>query len=162
VKKKLALIIAIIFIASLGVFFVGRGKPAPEPEAKKTKKPVVTSIDELPETDRPVISLSSRPDGKELTLEITNLKNFDTVEYELTYLTEGVQRGVIGNVDLEAGKTNLTRDLLLGTCSRGKCRYDTNVTGGTLTITFRGPKSYKFTQDFSLETQKGKVVVIME
>lgn len=160
---KKALIIFILFILLLGIFFLlTRPKQEPIPTPKKTKKPVVAMIDELAEGDRPVVALSSRPDGRELTLKIDNLKNFETVEYELIYLTEGVQRGVIGDVDLKPGQTNFSRNLLLGTCSRGKCRYDTNVTGGTLTVTFRGPKSYKYVQDFTLSKTAGKYAVEME
>lgn len=163
-KKKLPIILvacSLIFLL-IFVFFLRSRKKEPAKEIKKEEKQAVRLIEVLPESERPVVSLTSRPDGRELTLEIENIKNIKTIEYELVYLTEGVQRGVIGSIDLKEGEGSITRKLLLGTCSRGVCRYDKNVTGGTLTITFRGPKTYKFIKDFKLEKEKGKTIVVME
>lgn len=162
-RKYLPYIVAVFLVVVLGVVFVSRSKKEAPEEPKKQRRPtIVLPIDQLPENERPVIALASRPDGKELTLKVENLKNFTTVEYELTYLTEGVQRGVIGTVQLKEGESSFSRNLLLGTCSRGVCRFDENVTGGTLSVTFRGEKTYKFLQDFKLEKEKGKRVVVME
>lgn len=162
-KKWFLLVIPLLLIAGLIFVFLAPSSKEPQEEVKKEKEtPKVFPIDQLTESERPEVTLTARPDGKELTLKIENLKNIKTVEYELTYLTEGVQRGVIGTVQVEVGENSLTRDLLLGTCSRGVCRYDKNVTGGTLTVTFRGEKTYKFVKDFTLETEKGKTVVVME
>lgn len=163
-KKKLPVILALLILGILVVFavFSFSGKKETVEEVEKPKEPKVMSIDQLPEDDRPVVSLTSRPDGKELILTIENIQNIRIIEYELVYLTGDVQRGVIGSISVSGGEDEVSRDLLLGTCSRGVCRYDENVTGGTLTITFRGEKSYKFVKDFSLEKEKNKTVVVME
>lgn len=168
-KKKLPIILILIFgfvviLLVFGFILLSKKEEPPKEEKKpeKLEKLNVISIDKLPESERPVVSLTSRPDGKELTLKIENIKNIKTIEYELVYLTEGVQRGVIGSVALKEEEESVNRDLLLGTCSRNVCRYDENVTGGTLTITFRGEKTYKFIKDFKLEKEKGKTVVVME
>ena len=162
-KKLVYGAIALILILVLGFVVVSRSKDEPVQEVKKEKVSSVFSIDELSEDERPVIILSSRPDGKELTLKIENIKKrMKTIEYELIYLTEDVQRGVIGTIELQEGEDSVSRDLLLGTCSRGVCRYDEGVTGGTLTVTFRNEKTYKFVKDFQLEKEKNKTVVVME
>lgn len=151
-KKKLPILLLACFLVLLllFVFFIRSQKKETPGETKKEKTSTIISIDKLPESERPIVSLTSRPDGRELTLSIENLKNIKTVEYELVYLTEGVQRGVIGSVSLKQGETSLSRNLLLGTCSRGVCRYDKDVTGGTLTVIFRNQKTYKFVKDFNL------------
>lgn len=163
-KKSLPIILfACVFILLFFfVFFLRSQKQEAPSEIKKEKASSIISIDRLPESERPIVSLTARPGGKELTLEIENIKKIENVEYELVYLTEGVQRGVIGSVRLKEGEDSVTRDLLLGTCSRGVCRYDKNVTGGTLTVTFRGQKTYKFIKDFKLKKEKGKTIVVME
>jgi hypothetical protein len=163
-KKKLPVILVLFVLGGLVVFAVTSfsGKEETVKEVEKPKESKVISIDKLSESERPVVALTSRPDGRELTLTIENIQNIETIEYELVYLTGGVQRGVIGSISVSERDDKVSRDLLLGTCSRGVCRYDENVTGGTLTITFRGEKSYKFVKDFSLEKEKNKTVVVME
>ena len=88
--------------------------------------------------ERPYVTLTPRTDGHELKLEIENLKDVQTVEYELVYLAGDLSRGVIGSVDPK-GETSISRDLLLGSCSKNVCKYDEGVTEGTLTLRFRGP-----------------------
>jgi hypothetical protein len=122
----------------------GRATPTPTPEK---------IITEVPLAERPYVSLTPRADGRELTLNITNIKNASSLEYELSYLSNDLSRGVIGTVDV-GGSDKLTRQLLLGSCSKNTCKYDENVTEGSLTLRFRGSVgTEKFTADFHL--QKG-------
>ncbi|MBL7159374.1 hypothetical protein ISS85_02790 [Candidatus Microgenomates bacterium] len=161
-KKLVYGAIALILILILGFVVVSRSKKEPVQEVKKEKVSSVFSIDELSEDERPVIILSSRPDGKELTLEVNNLQNISVVEYELIYFTEGGRPGLIGTINLKPDEDSFSRKLLLGTCSSGVCRYDEGVTGGTLTVIFRAEKNYKLIKDFTLEKEKNKTVVVME
>jgi hypothetical protein len=95
--------------------------------------------------------LTPRADGKEFTMDISRIKNAQTIEYELVYLSQGLSRGVIGSIDLR-GETSISRKLLLGTCSRNVCKYDEGVNEGTLTLRFRGPEgARKFTTEFHLQ-----------
>ncbi|MFZ5366451.1 MAG: hypothetical protein ACOZBZ_04170 [Patescibacteria group bacterium] len=124
-----------IFLGALilfGVFFwflKGRQTPGTG-TSTPTQAPVLLE-------ERPYVTLTPRTDGHELKLEIENLKNVQTVDYELVYLAGDVSRGVIGSVDLE-GENSLSRDLLLGSCSKNVCKYDEGVSEGTLTLRFRG------------------------
>lgn len=101
-------------------------------------------VRELAIVERPFASLTPTKDGQELALFITSFPpNSRTLEYELTYQADAqapntgrVLQGVPGSVDL-TGKTSLSRDLTLGTCSSGKCRYDKNIDEVTLTLRFR-------------------------
>lgn len=103
--------------------------------------------------DRPFVSLTPRGDGRELTLAISNIKNAEKVEYELVYLSNDISRGVVGSFDLK-GETSMERKLLLGSCSKNVCKYDENVSEGTLTLRLRGTgATQKYISDFVL--QKG-------
>jgi len=154
-KKKLPIIIGIVvFVLLLIVGFIWwRGK-----RAKEAELPAPTPEGVLLETtleERPFVSLTPRTDGREFTLQISRIKNTKTIEYELVYLTQGLSRGVIGSIDLK-GESTISRKLLLGTCSRGVCKYDEDVTEGTLTLRFRGPEgTKKLVADFHLQ-QGGK------
>ncbi|MDP3954839.1 MAG: hypothetical protein Q8Q15_00560 [bacterium] len=130
--KKLLPVIIVIIIALAGVFYVATGSQKPETPKEETVKETV-----LPIGERPYVSLTPRDDGHELTMEITGIVDVDTVEYELVYLAEGVSRGGVGSGDLKGG-SSFTRKVLFGTCSKNVCRYDEGVTGGTLTLRFRG------------------------
>lgn len=155
-KKNLPIILGIVIFVLLllgGSFIWWRAKraregqlPSPIPEGRL----IETALEE-----RPYVTLTPRTDGREFTLEISRIKNAETIEYELVYLTRGLSRGVIGSIDLQ-GETTISRKLLLGTCSRGVCKYDEDVTEGSLTLRFRSPEGVrKFVSDFHLQ-QGGK------
>lgn len=154
-KKKLPFIvgIAIFFLLLGGIFIWWRGKraretplPSPAPEGQL----IETTLEE-----RPYVTMTPRTDGQEFTLEIARIKNAESIDYELIYLTQGLSRGVIGSIDLK-GESVYSRKVLLGTCSRGVCKYDEDVTDGTLTLKFRRTEGVrKFTSDFHLQ-QGGK------
>lgn len=148
-KKNLPIVIifvgALILFGLLFWFLKGR-KISPETgQITPTLAPVAIE-------ERPYVTLTPRADGHELKLEIINIKDTNTVEYELVYLAGDVSRGVIGSVDL-GGKNSLSRDLLLGSCSKNVCKYDEGVTEGTLTLRFRGVGgTQKYELAFHLQT----------
>lgn len=90
---------------------------------------------ELAVDKRPYVVLIPRFDGKALTLNVENFDTAKSLDYELTYQTDGLTRGAMGNVKLE-GKTTYSQELLLGACSKNVCTYDKNVETGSLTVKF--------------------------
>lgn len=150
-KKNLMIALIILLVLALagaGAFFVLRSKKAVEEVITPESKGVLieTTLEE-----RPYVTLTPRDDGRELTLSISRIKNAQTIEYELVYLSAGLSRGVIGSVDLK-GETTVERNLLLGSCSRNVCKYDEDVSEGTLILRFRGPDGVrKFVTDFHLQ-----------
>lgn len=94
--------------------------------------------------------------GHWLTLNINNVNvpNATTLDYLLEYQTEGGgSQGVPGSGVKLDGQA-ITRDLLLGSESAGKFRYDEGVKTGTLTIRFRNAQGKlvgKLTTDFNLQ-----------
>lgn len=150
-KKNIPIILGIVFFVLLlaGGFIWWRGRRVEEvPSGLPVSegKLIETTLEE-----RPFVTMTPRTDGQEFTLEISRIRNAESIDYELVYLTQGLSRGVIGTVDLK-GETVYSKKLLLGTCSRGVCKYDEDVTEGTLTLKFRGPDGVrKFVSDFHLQ-----------
>jgi len=77
----------------------------------------------------------------------------ESLDYELLYkLPDGRTQGVPGTINL-SGQKEIERDLLLGSESSGKFRYDEGVESGTLTLRFRNDKGKllaRFTTEFLL------------
>lgn len=113
-----------------------------------------SSLPEVKLSDRPIASLTPSVDGHWLDLKIDKIKiSAASMDYELLYqLPNGTTQGVPGTIALK-GQTQIERNLLLGSESSGKYRYDVGVKSGTLTISFRdsqGNLLAKFSTDFSL------------
>jgi len=149
-KKILPIIIVIIVIlTAIGGFLIWRGKRVTQEATTEPEQEGVLIETALEE--RPYVTLTPRADGREFTLEIARIKNAKKIEYELVYLSQGLSRGVVGTVDLK-GESEISRKLLLGTCSRNVCKYDEGVEEGTLTLRFRDPNGVrKFVSDFHLQ-----------
>jgi len=160
--KKITAIILVVFLG-LGIigglfFLVFKNK-----KASSSLKPTPTPqqiMEELPAEELPLVWVIPSADKHEVTLEIKNIKNATSLEYELTYLSKEIPRGVVGTVNLKEGETSITRKILLGTCSRNVCKYDEGVTGGTLTLRLRGPEGLiKVTGDFDLQSKNRQIEV---
>lgn len=105
--------------------------------------------------DRPVAKLIPSEDGHWLKLVVDKLvvSEAASMDYELLYkLPDGRTQGVPGTIKL-SGSKSIERDLLLGSESSGKFRYDEGVESGTLTLRYRNEKGKliaKFVTEFSL------------
>lgn len=135
-KKFWPVVMLVIGLLVLGgvYFFVIRGGnelPVEEEEV----------VAEIPLDMRPVVSLTPTSDGHYLNLLIKGIKlEAYTLDYELLYQTgEGATQGVPGSIKLD-GKDSFESELLLGSESSGKFRYDAGVSEGTLTLRFRNEK----------------------
>ncbi|MEK7550169.1 MAG: hypothetical protein AAB535_00075 [Patescibacteria group bacterium] len=125
------------------------------------------TVKEIPVGERPLVSLIPTSDGHWLKLMIEKIKvsGATSLDYELLYsLPDGRTQGVPGTVKLDGN--DVTRDLLLGSESSGKFRYDEGVTGGTITIRFRDSKGKligKLSTQFTLTSpKKGAFEVTMD
>ncbi len=88
--------------------------------------------------ERPLTSLTPSADGHWLKLVVSKLlSSAVSMDYELLYqLPDGRTQGVPGTIKL-TGQDKIERDLLMGSESSGKFRYDEGVKEGTLTLRFR-------------------------
>ena len=158
VKKYLPVIgivvLAILFVA--GVFVI-----------RKINQPVVedtqvedASIPDLPQSQWPVVALVPSSDGHYLSLKVGGIKvtNASSMDYILEYKANNgaaeTNQGVPGTVQI-SGQTNINRDnILLGSESSGKIRFDKGVETGKLTLRFRdgsGKLLGKVVTDFHLQ-----------
>lgn len=158
-KKYLPLIAVIIlaFLFVAGVFIIRKINEPVNQNAQESDQ----SVPDLPQNERPTAELIPSSDGHYLSLKVTsiNVPAASSMDYELLYkANNGVAvttEGVPGSVQLN-GQTGISRDnILLGSESSGKVRYDKGVENGTLTLRFRdagGKLLGKVSTDWHLQT----------
>jgi hypothetical protein len=137
-----------------GIIFVKGKKKAPIEEEE-------TALIEVSLPDRPIASLTPTEDGHYLDLKIEKIViDAESMDYELLYKTgTGITQGVPGTVELD-GRDFFEAELLLGSESSGKFRYDEGVEEGTLTLRFRNNKGkllVKFATDFHLQSDSSEL-----
>jgi hypothetical protein len=152
-KKYLPVVLLLVGVFVLVVaFFVVRGIGK-----KEVDEDDESALIELPLEKRPVVSLTPTEDGYYLVLKVEKIvvEGASTMDYELIYdVPDHPSQGVPGTVDIE-GKESFEAELLLGSESSGKFRYDEGVEEGTLTLRFRnedGKLMVKLTSDFHLQS----------
>jgi len=152
-KKNYIIIIAVVgvILILVGGFLVWRSRRTGE--AVPTIEPEGTLI-ETTLKERPYITLTPSSDGHWLTIEVSQIKDADSLEYELLYNTEsGATQGSINTVKLK-GESSYSKRILLGSESSGKFKYDEGVTQGTVTVRLRGgPGTRKFVTEFHLQQE---------
>src|SRR3990167_7164244 len=126
-------------------------KPPPSSTPKTNNEPVNT----IDVKDRPYVTLAPtiggrHPLGQEVTLTIhTVTLGATSVEYELEYQAGTLLQGAFGTIDLTKDQPPVNKDLLFGSCSTGgKCAYHKDVSGGNLTLRFKGGS-----QNFNLKSE---------
>ena len=151
-KQHLKYIVpAAILLAGI-LFFVSKKTAQDTAPGDQIPTRKVEQINKLPVEDRPFVTLSPRADGREVTLAIDNVMGATSAEYELEYQAEALIQGVFGTIDFSEDKPPVSKELLFGSCSKGKCRFDEGVTGGSLTIRFEGTdEPYVLKSDFNLQ-----------
>lgn len=148
-KKKIYIGIGIAaFIVLLIIsYFVFFRSSKTEQNQKKGAFPTEAVI---PTVDSSVIvKLAYKIKGQEVTLTIKGIpKGTESLEYSLEYDTQnkGIQ-GIIGDVELDVYKSNYEKDLVLGTCSSGRCIYHKVVGSIIVSIKFIGDYGEKIFED---------------
>lgn len=128
----IAIIVFVILASSIaGYFILIKGK-------NKIKIPVETSEEETQNVKEISaedigLSLNLRADEKAVIMKITNLSGIASFEYEMEYMAEVVEsgktvevpRGVVSSpVVVKSGEKQISKEILLGTCSKNVCKYD--------------------------------------
>ncbi len=134
-------------------FVLTRGRKEKQENLPKEE----TALLDLSLDKRPLVSLTPTSDGHYLNMKVEKIEfNAFSLDYELLYqVPGGVQQGVPGSVNLE-GKSEFKAELLLGSESSGKFRYDEGVEEGTLSLRFRdedGQLLVKFETDFHMQSE---------
>jgi hypothetical protein len=129
-ENKLALLgigaVVIVFAIAGFMFFQNSNRPSEIVEEDTIEEQAI-------EIDPDDIGLTLTPNSNntEVTMEISDTSSFSSFEYEMSYDAEVdgeiVPRGAIGSGEVESGEP-IKREITIGTCSSGKCKYDTGVT----------------------------------
>ena len=143
--NKSIIVIGLLLVSIFG-FSACTKKPAstgPTPRARKVDK----DVNKEPLENRPFAQLIPRSDAKAVTFNLVSMKKTaKDVEYEIEYESGSLVQGAFGVID-NLSKLPVSKEILLGSCSSGgKCTYNTNVTGGTMTLRFGSP-------DFTLKNE---------
>lgn len=135
-KKYWPVVLLLVGVLLIGAIFLVKSRGGNDTMVEEE------NIPEVPFGERPVVTLTPTEDGHYLMLNISNLVyDAETMEYLLEYKTAtGETQGVSGRLDL-AGQSSLERELLLGSESSGKFRYDEGVEEGTITLRYRDSKA---------------------
>lgn len=129
-KLALAGIVAVIVVVGIAgfLFFQNSQRSAQIVETEETVEE--QAIEMSPEDIG--LTLAANADNTEVIMTIEDTSQFDSFEYEMNYDAEVdgemVPRGAIGSGEVEPGESSITREITIGTCSSGKCKYDTGVT----------------------------------
>jgi hypothetical protein len=149
--KKIIIIIIALLVLLISGFLLIKSRLTTTEEAVET---IPTPTIALPTvSDNIQIDLIARSDNQAVTIKIKGLtSDIESIEYELTYITgAGLPRGVLGKIKLTGEKEVTRDDVVLGTCSSGKCAYDTGVKEVNLSLKFNTPQGNKiFQKTYSL------------
>lgn len=133
-KVIITALVLIIVLAGSVAFLRKNSSRNENPEIIPTPTAVLPTV-----TDDVKIEVTAKNSNRSITLKISGIPDgTNSIEYELTYLTgDGLPRGVLGEIRLEDNATEVIRDdIVLGTCSSGKCVYDTGVEKIDLSLKF--------------------------
>lgn len=158
-QEKLTLIlIAVPIILAIGGFFIYRNNSCTGPLAFggsplglgggciRTGGDLYADEIELNfDPEGPYALLYPRRDGNALVLNIKRTGSYDAIKYEISYNSEGIDRGASGELNTQEKKGEYEQEILFGSCSTGgKCVFDKGVENGTLTMHIKkGKKAFR-------------------
>ena len=151
-KKKLLIpvVLIIVFIPVIAIL-VSRSNnthtPEPEP-ADEVRRRISEPVNEIPVSERPWVEIKPTSDGKHLVISIKEEKNgASQAEYTLEYIAGTNLRG-FDNL-FQWDQLPISEEMMLGSCSAGgKCSYDTDIKGGTITLRFPVDQPYAVQEDW--------------
>lgn len=133
--KKIVIVTVIVIIVAIIILIVKfkSGTKTENPAVEASPTIALPTVSESVKVD-----LQSKNDKKAVKLTVSGLSNnIESVEYELTYTTGGgLPRGVLGKISTKGAAEISRDDIVLGTCSSGKCVYDSGVTSVDLSLKF--------------------------
>ena len=137
----------IFFIAAIYFLFIFQ-KGKREIKIEETQGEI-KELSEIPLEKRPFVTLTPTSDGAEIIISIENMKDFDKIEYTLTYQAdnpeisgEKIERGSTG-FDVNTKDETYKKSILLGTASKGTRSPDKGIEDGKLTLNlFQGETEY--------------------
>jgi hypothetical protein len=158
-KKYLPIIIGVLVVVLIAVGFLIKSKN----KSSTSEDDDSSNVPTLSESQWPAISLTptekvgvsgSMGHWLNFKVEKINVTGATSMDYLMVYNTsDGGQQGVPGTAKITGD--GIEKDLLLGSESSGKFRYDAGVETGVMTITFRNDKGKmlgKLSSEFHLQS----------
>ena len=141
--KKILFFILIAILLAAGFFgWKFLFKPASKEEEKPAPKPKVENINQLALEQRPYIIVEpkskTRPSdlGHWLTVTIDRTEAYERVEYDVEYQTGSLIQGFMHSIDFSKEPTPVSKEGFFGSESKGKYKYDEDVTTGNILFKF--------------------------
>lgn len=163
-KKRLVIsiiagVLVLLLLAIGAVMFLK--KPAQTAPSDQKEEQVQRDV---PLNERPFVTLLPRNDGKALTIQLLHgvLGAPVSTDYQLIYMAGDKQQGAGGSIAANAFTDGTySKELLLGSCSKGVCTYDKDVESGQLDLTMEYEKeTLEFSTTFRLDkVEAGKVLM---
>lgn len=136
-NKNLIIGAIILLIIAVGgsYYFLANSSSKQETIVEKPQEEVILTI--APEELG--LEVDIRNDKKALRFTLSNVKDVESIEYNITYTKEingeEVPEGLLGQVDVASDKDAVGINYReFGTCSSGVCRYDKVVSPVKLTL----------------------------
>ncbi len=153
--KMTILYVGLVLLLGVTGFVVYNALFGGAPPAQTTQNAIPTPV-AMPTVDSSVsvtLTKSAKPYTVDLSVTGMNGK-YTSVGYEFSYESKGLIKGVnSGSTPLDvSGKSDFSREVYMGTCSRNDCTPDTGVTKVSVALEFTdttGNKS-QFSKDFDL------------
>jgi hypothetical protein len=112
-------LVLIIVVGAGGYYFLSQTRGSDSGSGDEQEEVLTLSAEEIG------LSLEMGEDGKEVIMRVEKVDDITSIEYELSYTSEGdIPRGAIGSVEV-SGKP-VEKKITLGTCS-DVCHYDEDV-----------------------------------
>lgn len=164
--KTIVLIVALILLGILG--YSGFQKISSQQAG-----PVI-EVDLAFDGEGPYALLFPRRDGNAVVLNIKRTSSYDSISYDLAYISNALEtaisgtkvldegegessggsidRGVSGTIETKEKKGEYEQEILFGTCSKNVCKYDKGVENGTLTLHIKkGKLAYRMITQWHLQ-----------
>jgi len=156
-QKYIVIGLVVTLLVTAGIVGVALKARSSKPNSNTQVQAEPTPEEEYPTVDSSVSVTveKSRVAANTVVISASGLsKKYTSVEYELTYESNSLIKGVnSGAKPLDVtGKDTFERDVYLGTCSRNVCTPDPGVTSVSVVLRFTdtdGNKS-QFTKEYTL------------
>lgn len=165
--RKIKLILATT-LCLVGCSCRSRSQPVPSPTPQPLSQAELRPF--TPEA--PSVALYPREDGNALILRIERVAQYQVIEAKVRYRTaEDKSQGFLKTLRPE-GDDFVEGEGIFGTCSKGVCRYDEGVNGGSVELIFKDRegreslwksdfKLYEAGTEEQLKSADGKLTLVL-
>jgi hypothetical protein len=153
-RKSIIIGIIILIVLVTSGFFIIKAVNQKSSNLKVSQN-VDPTPEIIPEVDSSIKVVVKLIANNTVSMNVTGLDGkMKSMDYELTYDSQGLIKGVNSGskpVDL-IGKSEISRDIYMGTCSRNVCKPDLGVktVSVVLELMSTNDKKSQFSQDFDL------------